>query len=155
LAVLAYIGIVVGVSLALGLPYLFLSGLLMLLSPPVGVIAVVILQLISFWIWIYIGFAAEAIVIGGQGPLRAIYASFNLVRRNFWSTLGFLAISAFIIPLGLGVVWQALAGSTVGLAIAAIASSYIGCGLVAARMIFYRERIRSTQSAPALARTGR
>lgn len=153
--ILACVGVIAGVSLALGLPYLFLSGLLMLLSPPIGVLAVVILQLISFWAWIYIGFANEAIVIGGHGPLQAIRASFTLVRQNFWSTLGFLGLSAFIIPLGLSVVWQVLAGSSIGLAAAALGSSYIGSGLAAARMVFYRERVRRAQGAPALARTGR
>jgi hypothetical protein len=153
--ILASVGVVAGVSLALGLPYLFLSGLLMLLSPPIGVLAVVILQLVSFWAWIYIGFANEAIVLDGQGPLQAIRASFNLVRHNFWSTLGFLGLSAFIIPLGLGVVWQTLSGSLVGLAAAALGSSYIGSGLAAARMVYYRERVRRAQGAPALASTGR
>lgn len=155
LAVLAYVGVVAGVGLALGLPYMFLSGLLMLLSPALGVLAALLLQLVSFWAWIYLGFANEAIVMGGQGPLRAIRASFTLVRRNFWGTLGFLALSSFIIPLGLGVVWQAMSTSWLGLGAAALGSAYIGCGLAAARMVFYRERIRRVQSAPALAHTGR
>lgn len=155
LALLVSTAVVVSAALALGLPYMFLSGLLMLVSPPVGVIAVLLLQLMGFWVWIYLGFANEAIVIGREGPLRALRASFTMVRRNFWSTLGFLALSAFVIPLGLGVVWQAMSGSPVGLALAVAGSAYIGCGIAAARMVFYRERIRQAQGAPALARTGR
>lgn len=155
LAILAYVAVLIGAGLAIGLPYLFLSGLLMLVSPPVGVAAVLLLQLAGFWAWIYMGFANEAIVLGGEGPLRALRASFNLVRRNFWSTLGFLALSAFIIPVGLSVVWQALAVSQWGLLLAALGSAYIGSGLAAARMVFYRERIRRAQNAPALASTGR
>jgi hypothetical protein len=153
-AILAYIAVIAVVGLALGLPYIFLSGLLMLLSPAIGVLAVVILQLLVFWAWIYIGFTNEAIVMGRQGPLQAIRASFNLVRHNFWGTLGFLALSAFVIPLGLSVVWQMISGSPVGLAIAALGSAYIGCGLAAARMVFYRERIRRWRGAPAYAGTG-
>ncbi|HWQ13243.1 MAG TPA: hypothetical protein VNL77_10605 [Roseiflexaceae bacterium] len=155
LAILAYIAVIAIGGLALGLPYMVLSGLLMWLSPAVGVLAVIVLQLLIFWAWIYIGFTNEAIVMGGQGPLQAIRASFNLVRHNFWGTLGFLGLSAFVIPLGLGVVWQMIAGSPVGLAAAAVGSAYIGCGLAAARMVFYRERIRRWQGAPAYVRTGR
>ncbi|MEN9935608.1 MAG: hypothetical protein RLZZ387_2187 [Chloroflexota bacterium] len=155
LMILACVGIIAGVGVALGLPYMFLTGLLMLLSPPIGVLALVILQLVVFWAWIYLGFTNEAIVMGGAGPLRAIRASFSLVRHNFWSTLGFLALSAFIIPLGLATVWQAMAGSTAGLVVAAVGSAYIGCGLAASRMVFYRERSERRQSAPAYIRSGR
>jgi hypothetical protein len=155
LAMLAYIAVIAAVGLAIGLPYMFLSGMLMLLSPPLGLLAVLVLQLIGFWAWIYIGFANEAIVMGGHGPLRAIRSSFTLVRHNFWGTLGFLGLSAFVIPLGLGVVWQALSGSTAGLVAAAVGSAYIGCGLAAARMVFYRERIRRAQNRPVYAGTGR
>ncbi len=155
LAMLTYIGVLAGVGIGLGLPYVFLSVMLMLLSPPLGLLAAMVLQLVSFWAWIYIGFANEAIVIGEQGPLGAIRASFNLVRHNFWSTLGFLALSAFIIPLGMGIVWQSISGTTFGLVASAIGSAYIGCGLAAARMIFYRERIRRWRGAPAYAGTGR
>ena len=112
-----------------------------------GLMALELLFVVGFWVNIYIGFYREAIVIHDQGPLRAIYTSFNVVRRNFWGTLGFLALS-LIISLGSGVIWFRLVGSTVGLIVAMIGSAYIGSGLLAARMAFFRERLRRWQSAP-------
>jgi hypothetical protein len=155
LALLAFAGVVGGVGLALGLPFAFLSGLLTMLSPVVGALAQAVMFFVGFWVWVYIGFAAEAIAFGEQGPLKAIQTSFNLVRQNFWSTIGFLALSALLIPLGLGLVWQAIGGSMAGLVAAAAGSAYIGCGIAAARMVFFRERLRRRQSAPAVARPGR
>jgi hypothetical protein len=106
---------------------------------------------LGFWTWVYIGPAREAIVMNGCGPLRAIYTSFNVVRRNFWATLGFLVIS-WVIVLGGGVIWQQLAGSTLGLVVAIIGSANVGSGLLAARMAFFRERLRRWQSAPVVKR---
>ena len=148
LAMLGAVGIIVGVILALGLPFMFFAYLLIFLNPTIGLLALELLFVVGFWVNIYIGFYREAIVIHDQGPLRAIYTSFNVVRRNFWGTLGFLALS-LIVSLGSGVIWYRLLGSTVGLIIAMVGSAYIGSGLLAARMAFFRERLRRWQSAPA------
>jgi hypothetical protein len=147
LSLLGSIGIILGVALALGLPFLFFAYLLIFLSPTVGLLAIELLFVIGFWIRIYIGFFPEAVVVGDQGPLRAIYTSFNVVRRNFWGTLGFLVIS-LVISLGSGVIWHRLVGTTIGLVVAIVGSAYIGSGLLAARMAFFRERLRRWQSAP-------
>ncbi|HEU5102265.1 MAG TPA: hypothetical protein VFU22_24750 [Roseiflexaceae bacterium] len=147
LAILGAVGVIVGVTLALGLPFLFFAYLLIFLSPTIGLLALELLFVVGFWINIYIGFYREAIVINDQGPLRAIYTSFNVVRRNFWGTLGFLALS-LVISLGSGVIWHRLVGSTAGLIVAMIGSAYIGSGLLAARMAFFRERLRRWQDAP-------
>jgi hypothetical protein len=145
LALLACIGILAGVGLALGLPFMFFVGVLLWLSPAIGAFVLLLLWVGLFWIRIYIGFAREAIVVGGQGPLRAIYTSFNVVRFNFWATLGFLALSV-VITLGSGVIWMQLSGSTAGLIVAIVGSAYVGSGLLAARMAFFQERLRRWKS---------
>ncbi|MBK9943108.1 MAG: hypothetical protein IPP13_15990 [Kouleothrix sp.] len=147
LVILSALGIVAGAGLALGLPLLFLVTLLLYLNQTLGLLALFLLYWVGVWVSIYIGFMREAIVMSGLGPLRAIYASFNVVRRNIWATLGFLLLS-LIIRLGSGVIWHSLVNSRVGVIIAIIGSAYIGSGLVAARMAFYRERLRRWQSAP-------
>jgi hypothetical protein len=148
-AMLGWIGIVAGVVLALGLPFLFLFALLYYFATPLGVLMFVILLVLGFWIRIYLGFTNEAIVISGVGPLRALHASFNIVRRNFWATLGFVAISS-LISIGSGMLWMNLVQrSTVGLLIAIVGSAYLSSGLLAARMAFYRERLRRWQSGAA------
>jgi hypothetical protein len=93
-----------------------------------------------------LGFAREAIVVSGVGPLWALHASFNIVRRNLMGTLGFLALS-WLIAVGSGVLWLNLAQrSTIGLIVAIVGSAYLGSGLLAARMAFYRERLRRWQN---------
>ncbi|HET9222393.1 MAG TPA: hypothetical protein VFO07_07815 [Roseiflexaceae bacterium] len=150
LALLGKLGVLLGVGLALGLPFVFLSGMLMLFSPPLGWFMLGVIGILLFWVSIYLGFANEAIVVSGVGPLRALHASFNIVRRNFWGTLGFLALS-WLISAGSGVLWLNLSqGSTVGLLVAITGSAYLGSGLLAARMAFYRERLRRWQSAAAV-----
>ncbi|HEX5690313.1 MAG TPA: hypothetical protein VFX76_09950 [Roseiflexaceae bacterium] len=146
LALLGCIGILVGIGLALGLPFLFFATLLAWLSPAIAFVVLVLMWLALLWARIYLGFAREAIVISGVGPLRALHASFNIVRRNMMGTLGFLALS-WLIAVGSGVLWLTLAqGSTVGLLVAIIGSAYLGSGLLAARMAFYRERLRRWQN---------
>lgn len=148
-AILGYVGIFGGVLLALGLPFLFLTALLIYFSQALGLLAMSCLLIAWFWIRIYIGFAPEAIAISGIGSRQALHASFNIVRRNFWGTLGFLAIS-YIIMAGSGVIWMVFAhSSTIGVIVASVGSAYLGSGLLAARMAFYRERLRRWQSAVA------
>ena len=148
LSLLGAIAIIAGVALALGLPLLFFSTLLLYLNQTLGILALIVVYWVGIWISIYIGFTAEAIVISGLGPLRAIYTSFNVVRRNIWGTLGFLAIT-LVIQLGSGVIWHSLVNTVIGAVIAMVASAYIGSGLLAARMAFYRERLRRWQGATA------
>ncbi len=143
-----YAALLIGAAILLGLPVLVIAGLLLALSPVLGAFAALLLVIAWFWANVYLGFALEAIVISGIGPLRALHASFNIVRRNFWSTLLFL-ILLLVIAVGTGIIWQAVAAaaSTAGLIIAIIGSAYICCGLVAARMAFYRERLHRWQVA--------
>src|SRR5262245_43204896 len=77
LALLGKVGVLVGVGLALGLPFAFLSFMLMLLSPPLGWFMLGVIFVLLFWISIFLGFANEAIVVSGVGPLRALHTSFN------------------------------------------------------------------------------
>ena len=149
LAILGYIGVFGGIVLALGVPFLFLTSLLIFFSPTLGLLMLSLLTIVWFWIKIYVGFTPEAIVMSGIGPLRALKASFNIVRRNFWGTLGFLAIS-YVIAMGSGVIWMTLVSSSpIGQIIAIVGSAYLGSGLLAARMAFYRERLRRWQNAVA------
>jgi hypothetical protein len=153
LALLGKAGVLLGVGLALGLPFAFLSILLMFFSPPLGWFLIGVIGILLVWISIFLGFANEAIVVSGVGPLRALHTSFNIVRRNFWGTLGFLAIS-WLISAGSGVLWLNLAqGSTIGLIVAITGSAYLGSGLLAARMAFYRDRLRRWQNAVATVRS--
>jgi hypothetical protein len=144
LSILGVAAIFGGVGAALLLPFVVFSAILFALNQAIGAFALTLVLLAVFWIQIYLGFSIEAIVVGGLNPLRAIHASFNIVRRNFWRTLGLLGIS-YIISQGCAVIWRALVDYEIGLFVAIIGSAYIGCGLQAARMIFFQDRLQQWQ----------
>lgn len=153
LAILGAVAIIFGIMLALGLPFVFFAGLLLSFSPGLGGLAFSLLAVLAFWVQLYTTFTREAVVVSGVGPLRAIYASFNIVRRNFWSTLGFLIV-LYVITIGSSIIWRSLAQSlsTAGVVIEIVGSAYIISGLMAARMAFYRERLRRWQASQQPAR---
>lgn len=132
--------LIFGVGLLLGLPFLVLSTILVGLLPGATIFVLIFWAVIGFWVYVYTGFAIEAVVLSEVGPLRAIYNSVNVVRRNLLSTLGLIFIS-LVVALGLEVVWRALAINPWGLVAAMAGSAYIGSGLVAARLVFYHERV--------------
>jgi hypothetical protein len=145
LTMLGTAGIFLAVGIALLLPFVVFSSILMALSQGLGLFMLSLLIAALFWAQIYLGFTNEAISVGGLGPLRAIHASFNIVRRHFWGSIGLLIIR-YVIWYGFAAVWNSLSGSQIGVALAIIGSAYIGCGLEAARMIFIQDRLQRLQT---------
>jgi hypothetical protein len=92
------------------------------------------------WILLYMYFVPEAITMGEASPLRAVFSSFTVVRMFFWPTVG-LVLLINVLVFGMGMVWQAMMGSTVGTAAAILLNAYVGTSLVAASFIFYRDRV--------------
>ena len=89
----------------------------------------------------YLFFAPEAIFISRVGPIQAIRRSVAVVHASVWSALT-LAILMTVILIGMGQVWIALASqASWGLALGIVGNAYIASGLVAASMLFYRERM--------------
>lgn len=138
--IVRYLLALCAVGLVLALPFLAISAIVIATLPGATLAILVGWYIALFWAYIYTGFAPEAIVISRAGPLRAIYHSVNMVRRDLAGTLGLLLLS-FVILSGLGIVWQRIAATPSGLALAILGSAYIGSGLSAARLQFYRERL--------------
>jgi hypothetical protein len=134
--------IVIGVLLVLALPFLALS-LLLLMAIPASLLVIVGLWYIAiFWVLIYTTLVPEAAAMSSKGPLHCIYTSVNLVRRNTMATLVLLGIG-LLVGSGFGSVFRYLAeaGAFWGPPLACACSAYIGSGLAAARVVFYRERL--------------
>jgi hypothetical protein len=129
-----------GVGIVLGLPFFAISAILIAILPAAALPVFLLWYIAIFWAYIYVGFVPEAILLSQKGPLRAVYNSVNLVRRNLAATLGLLLVS-MIITSGLAVLWRQLATNPFGIALALLGSAYVGSGLSAARMEFYRERL--------------
>jgi hypothetical protein len=92
---------------------------------------------------LYLFFAPDAIFVSRVGPIQAIRRSVAVVHSGVWSALT-LAILITVILIGMSQVWIALAGqASWGLALGIVGNAYIASGLVAASMLFYRERMET------------
>lgn len=140
LDIVRYLLALAGVGLILALPFLAISAIVIVALPASTLLIVLIWYVALFWAYVYTGFAPEAISVSRSGPLRAIYNSVHIVRRDLSGTLGLLLLS-FVIVNGLGLIWRQIAVSPTGLALAILGSAYVGSGLAAARLVFYRDRL--------------
>jgi fatty acid desaturase len=134
--------IIIGVLLVLALPFLALSLLLLMAIPASLLVIVGLWYIVIFWVLVYTTLVPEAAAMSSKGPLHCIYTSVNLVRRNTVATLLLLGIG-LLIGSGFGSVFRYLAeaGAFWGPPLACACSAYIGSGLAAARVVFYRERL--------------
>jgi hypothetical protein len=73
----------------------------------------------------------------------------QIVRHFFLQTLGLLLLIT-LITVGLNVVWAMLAENGAGLLLALVGHAYVGSGLVAARQVFYRDRLAELDNQPLL-----
>jgi len=135
----------------------FLSGVFTLMSPRFAWLVLNLAALGTLWFSIYISiafyFAPRAIILDNMGILRSLWSSFNIVHRNFLSTVGFILL-VNIIQVGLLYIWRALAQNTVGIFIGIIGNAYIGAGLALSSFIFYRDRFVAWQNTVIQAENG-
>lgn len=136
----SYALILLGIGIAFGLPFVLLVSAVTLIAPTLTPLIVMSGYMLLFWIYILTRFAVEAVLISDTNPLQAMSYSIQVVRYNFAATLGLFALSIFLIE-GLGIVWLSLANNWIGLLLSLLGSSYVGSGLAAARLIFYRDRL--------------
>lgn len=130
-------------------PVSVVSAVLALLHQGLALMWVGMFSLAAMWVgiavMIYLLFAVDSIVLFGDGALRAARNSVMVVRRNLWSTLG-LVLLTNLISIGLSFVWQRLAVISWGPLIGIVGNAYVGSGLVAAVLIFYRDRYQKLQT---------
>jgi len=89
-------------------------------------------------------FTVQALVLQRVGLVWAIWRSFNVVRGNFWATLGLIFLS-MLIQLGFGQIWQRLNTGSWQTLFGMAGNAYIGSGVMAAIMTFYLDRYRRWQ----------
>lgn len=129
----------------LGLPVLFLAGVLALVGAnPTALLALFIFPV--FLLYCYLALAPEAIVVSDVGPFKAVKLSVGIVRRNFWAMLGLLG-ATFLIAEGFPLLWMQLTRQVAGVPLAIVGNAFLGTGLTAAAMYFYRDRLSTVLSA--------
>jgi len=128
----------------LGVPLSLFMSLLMLISPTVAGLATTLVGLLAVWaaLWalFYLFFLVDAMVLQEIGLQRSILNSVMVVRTNFWSVLG-LIILLNVLAAGFTVVWHWVASVfPLGVLLAVAGNTFVGSGLVAASLVFYRRR---------------
>jgi hypothetical protein len=129
-----FIAMVVAAVLGIGL-----EGLVVSISVLVG---------LALYVLFY--FAPDSLLVDLAGPVQALRASSSVVRKNFLVTLGF-AIASIIISIGVADLFDRIASSAPGLAIAVVANAFVGCVLWIASLLFFSERSKLLASERAVA----
>jgi hypothetical protein len=134
LCVPLFIAMVVAAVLGIGM-----EGLVLSISVLVG---------LALYVLFY--FAPDSLLVDLSGPVQALRASSAVVRKNLLVTLGF-AIVSVIISIGIADIFDRIATSAPGLAIAIIANAFVGCVLWIASLLFFSERSKLLASERAAA----
>jgi hypothetical protein len=129
--------------LTLGVPLLVTIALLSLLSKNlaqlIGNFSIVSSLWVGIWLYVYLFFFVNALILNDTGILRAVWNSFSVVRRNFWPTIGLMLLMG-LIGAGFSIIWRMLSTSSWGTLLAILGNAYISGGLAAAGFTFYRDR---------------
>jgi hypothetical protein len=138
IALLLFVGL-----LMLSVPLLVLVALVSVLSRNlaqlIGNFFIISSLWVGIWLYIYLFFFVNALILNDTGILRALWDSFNVVRRNFWSTVGLMLLMG-LIGAGFSIIWRILSTNSWGTLLAIVGNAYIGSGLAAASLTFYRDK---------------
>ncbi len=126
------------VTLMIGIPLMFLLGLLGLVSSAILEIVIFILALASAWVIVPIFFSPLGIYVRGQNVFRSIYTSFRMARFTL-PTSSLFVLAVFVISQGLNYLW-AVPEDNSWMGLVGIAGhAFITTALLAASFIYYRD----------------
>ncbi len=147
LAAVGFILLTFLLLLLIYIPLIFVLSIVIILSPGFGSALAASSGGLILVIFFYFYFVIAGIVMDNLGVRPAMARSVQLVRTNFWATLGFIVLSA-LIGLGIALLLAQLAQTSVLLHVVAIfVNAYIGTGLALAFLVFYRSRLLKAQEA--------
>ena len=132
--------------LILGIPFVLMLALLSAISTSAAMLFGTVVLGLGTWLSFYLAFLAAALATSDVSVWRAVWNSFNVVLRNFWSTLWLFAL-VNLIGGGLTILWQRLSTGSWLTWIAIAGNAYIGSSLVAAGLVFYQDRYQRWQQA--------
>ncbi len=146
--VIGLAAVLLGVALLLGLPVLATVAAASVLAPVTAGLGAVLLLVAVLFAEVHLFFAVDAIFVSDVGPLSAIQRSVSLVRRSLLPTMGLIVLT-WLILAGMDQVWQlaaALVQPPFGAVLGIVGNAYIASGLMAAGMIFYKERAGAAEA---------
>ena len=140
-----YVLYVLVVILSLGIALILIGGPLSLLLFFVGAFSPTLMQIlllvagaILLWFSLYLMFVVHGILLGDETPIKSLWASMNIVHKDFWAVL-FLLLLTRLIRAGFLFVWSRFSGSVPGLIIAILGNAFLGASLATASFCFYRD----------------
>jgi hypothetical protein len=136
--------LIFGAALIAAIPTTILLGLASALVPPLAAFLFLLLLVVLVYVEIHLLFALDAVFVSGTGPRAAIRRSVAIIRAFWWPAVGLLLLT-WLILTGMTIIWELLATTInrpLALSIAILGNAYIASGLIAARMVFYRDRAR-------------
>lgn len=136
-----WVGLIVAVALLFTWPVVAAALVLSFLDAGVSGWLYVALFVPLSWGFVFFFFSIQAMFVDRVGPLVALRSSYLVVRSDFWQAFG-LIVAYFLVIWGFPQVWRLLISQPVGLVIAIIGHAAIGTGMIAATMVFYRDRAR-------------
>ncbi len=129
------------IALLVAWPILAAAAIMSLAGAGVSGWLYVIMLLPVSWGFVFFFFSIQAMFVDGVGPLAALRSSYRVVRSDTWSALG-LIVAYFLVIWGFPQVWRLLISQPIGVIIAIVGHAVIGTGMIAATMVFYRDRAR-------------
>jgi hypothetical protein len=116
------------------------------LSAGFGTLSVLLVGWVVIWFYLMLYFVVAALVVDGTSLPQALWRSANVTSRNFWATIGLVILTNLILG-GFGFIWQRLAVlSPWGVLAGILGNAFLLTGLVATRLMFYRERYANWQA---------
>jgi hypothetical protein len=129
-------------------PATFGLALVSLLVPALGQLLTSLLAIgtlwLSLWFMLHLYFTVAAVIVEDQGVLQAPWSSFQIVRRFFWSTLGFILIST-LLSVGFQLIWVRIDASAMGRMISVLGNAMLGTAIALAMLIFFKQRFQLVQ----------
>jgi hypothetical protein len=104
-------------------------------------------MMVTMWIVFYLMFVVHGLALREGRFIEAVRISVNLVRQEFFSTSGLVALGA-IIYFGVGVVWALPADDSWLKAGAIVGNAFIASGVLSATVFFYLERVPQPNADP-------
>lgn len=131
--------VLTGVSLLL-IPMTVVVGTLSVASQALGSFLLLCGMMLIFWAMLYLVFAVPAIFVSRVNAPQALINSVSIFRFDFWSAIR-LVLVVYLLRSGFAIVWEWFATNVWGVIFVVIVNAFLSSALIAAEMIFYKDRI--------------
>jgi hypothetical protein len=130
--------IVTVILFTVGIPTMFVLGILGLISPGIFQVAMFVLALFSAWIVVPIFFAPHGIYMRGQNAFYSIYTSLRMARFTL-PTSSMFVLAVFIISQGLNYLWAVPSDNSWMMLVGIAGHAFVTTALLASSFIYYRD----------------